>query len=54
MIKPVSERRQMIESGKKLLSKTKLCNLLGIHRSGLYYKPVGEKPREHKADAYDG
>ena len=48
MIKPVSERRQMIESGKKLLSKTKQCNLLGIHRSGLYYKPVGESQENIK------
>ena len=48
MSKPVSERKQMIEADKKLLSKTKQCRLLGIHRSGLYYKPLSESEENIK------
>ena len=48
MSKPVSERKQMIEADKKLLSKTKQCRILGIHRSGLYYNPVSESEENIK------
>lgn len=37
---PLKERRTLISKGQ--LSKEKQCNLLSIHRSGLYYKPKGE------------
>jgi len=42
MSNPVSERKLMIEDKLKGLSKTKQCHVLGLHRSGLYYKPVAE------------
>src|ERR1700743_2487033 len=32
----------------KRLSVRRQCELLGIHRSRLYYKPVGEKPENIK------
>jgi len=38
----VAERRQMVETKNDQLSIHKQCQLLNIHRSGLYYKPVGE------------
>lgn len=41
-MKPSVERKKMIDSEFKKLSIVKQCELLKIHRSGLYYKPVGE------------
>ena len=32
----------MIDNGHSSLSVVKQCGLLGLHRSGLYYKPCGE------------
>lgn len=37
---PLKQRRALISKGQ--LSKERQCNLLSIHRSGLYYKPKGE------------
>ena len=42
MNKPVSERKLMVEDAPNSISKSKQCRFLGIHRSGLYYKPVAE------------
>lgn len=39
---PVQDRRQMIERGHEQLSIKQQCQLLLIHRSGLYYKPIGD------------
>jgi len=39
----VSELRKLIDAEHKL-SVRRQCELLTIHRSGLYYKPCGEKP----------
>lgn len=36
---PLSKKRSLINSGFVSLSVVKQCELLGIHRSGLYYKP---------------
>jgi putative transposase len=37
---PLEIRRTMIERGTKELSINKQCELLGIHRSGIYYHPA--------------
>jgi putative transposase len=42
MNKPLSERKLMIEDAPNSISKAKQCRFLGLHRSGLYYKPVAE------------
>jgi putative transposase len=39
----VKQRRELIDNEHKL-SVRRQCDLLSIHRSGLYYKPQGEKP----------
>ena len=39
-MRPVTERRSMISKGH--LSIVKQCELLQIHRSGVYYKPTEE------------
>lgn len=36
------DRREMVKKGDQELSINKQCQLLGIHRSGFYYEPVGE------------
>ncbi len=41
-MKPVIERRDMIDSNHDHLSIVKQCDLLQIHRSGLYYEPTAE------------
>ena len=38
----MSQRRELVEN-EDSLSVRKKCYLLSVHRSGLYYKPVGEK-----------
>jgi len=38
---PLEQRRTMVETTTEL-SKEKQCELLSIHRSGLYYRPIGE------------
>jgi putative transposase len=40
-VRPLSERRAMIEKGKEI-SISQQCKMLQIHRSGLYYKPLPE------------
>lgn len=42
MNKPLSERREKVDQCHSHLSITRQCEVLQIHRSGLYYKPVGE------------
>jgi transposase-like protein len=41
IVRPVSKRRSLIDN-KHSLSVVKQCELLGLHRSGLYYKPCCE------------
>ncbi len=41
-MRPLSERRFMIDSNRIDLSVVKQCELLQIHRSGFYYKPSQE------------
>src|ERR1035437_1170813 len=41
-MRPVSDRRTMIESENNRLSIVKQCNLLQIHRSGYYFTPATE------------
>lgn len=41
-MKPVAERRKLVVHGNEKLSTTRQCSLLGLHRSGLYYRPRGE------------
>jgi putative transposase len=40
-VKSTPERRKLVRK-LKVLSLSEQCNILGIHRSGLYYKPCGE------------
>jgi len=40
--KPLSERRSKVDHRHSVLSITRQCEVLQIHRSGLYYKPIGE------------
>jgi putative transposase len=40
-VKPLSERRKMIDKGIKI-SRSRQCELVCIHRSGIYYMPVAE------------
>lgn len=42
----LKQRREMIEGTNKLLGISKQCSLLGIHRSGLYYRPVAEREED--------
>ncbi len=41
----VERRRQLIEPGHEQLSIVRQCELVAISRSGFYYQPVGETPR---------
>lgn len=41
-MKPLPDRRQMVDKQHSSLSIAGQCRLLSIHRSGLYYEPVGE------------
>ncbi len=41
-MKPTKERQELVEKEHPQLSIVKQCELLTIHRSGLYYTPVGE------------
>ncbi|SHJ92407.1 HTH-like domain-containing protein, partial [Pseudozobellia thermophila] len=38
----MAERRKMVRKGHSKLSISAQCRSLGIHRSGLYYRPRGE------------
>lgn len=53
-MKPRIERLLMVEKNNQNISQEKQCDLLGIHRSGLYYKPIGESSENleimHKLD----
>lgn len=42
MSKSVAQRREMVKNSNHELSKARQCELLSIHRSGLYYKPKPE------------
>jgi putative transposase len=44
MNKPIQERRALVVKAKKEISISRQCDLLGIHRSGYYYKASKEKP----------
>ena len=46
-MKPLNERRNLVEKSKDL-SQEKQCDLLSIHRSGLYYKPLEESEENLK------
>lgn len=37
----LNERRLLVKEGNRNLSQREQCRLLGLHRSGLYYKPEG-------------
>ena len=48
-----TQKRQKVVKSHPRLSLKKQCNLLEIHRSGIYYKPKGEsklKPRINEKD----
>src|ERR1035437_6279781 len=38
----IEELRPLVERGHPEISVRRQCELLGVHRSGLYYEPVGE------------
>jgi putative transposase len=40
----LSQKRKMVNHEHKTLSISQQCELLCIHRSGMYYKPRGEDP----------
>lgn len=42
MTKPLEERRCLIDKGSDLSIDTQ-CELISIHKSGLYYRPVAER-----------
>lgn len=42
MSQSIQQRRTQIDKGNSKLSVVKQCDILEIHRSGLYYKPTGE------------
>ena len=39
----MSQRRDLVDNQHDL-SVRKQCDILSVHRSGLYYKPLGENP----------
>ena len=41
-MRPLKERQQMVDKRYPVLSLSRQCDLLEIHRSGLYYSPVPE------------
>lgn len=41
-MRPLKERQQMVDKHYAVLSLSRQCDLLEIHRSGLYYSPVPE------------
>ncbi len=47
-MKPVKERKLMVEKSDKEMSISKQCEVLSVHKSGLYYEPVGEKEENLK------
>lgn len=42
VVRPLEQRREMIEKDNKQISIVRQSELLGIHRSGLYYQPCPE------------
>lgn len=42
MTQELDERRAHVSKGHETLSVVRQCELLSVHRSGLYYKPVGD------------
>jgi putative transposase len=47
-MKPVKERKAMVEKEDKEISISKQCEVLSIHKSGLYYMPILEKEENLK------
>ncbi len=47
-MKPLKERKSMVDKIDKEMSINKQCEVLSIHKSGLYYKPVAEKEENLK------
>lgn len=43
-----AERKQLVEKDNRDLSIKRQCELLDVHRSGLYYRPCPEKERDHE------
>jgi putative transposase len=43
---PVALRRSMVSSEDVQFSMTQQCQMLGIHRSGVYYKPAKASERD--------
>lgn len=43
-MKTLKEKRSLVDRSELGISIAKQCELLGIHKSGLYYKPKGESP----------
>lgn len=47
-MKPLKERKEMIDKNDKEMSINKQCEVLSVHKSSLYYEPVGEKEENLK------
>jgi putative transposase len=47
----LSNKKEMIESKLKIISVKKQCELLGLNRSNLYYKPAVNQKKENIKDA---
>lgn len=43
-MKTLGQKRKMVDKSHEKLSVARQCEILDIHRSGLYYEPVGESP----------
>ena len=53
-MKPVNERKLMVQAKVDDLSIVKQCDLLEISRSGFYHQPVEETPENLGDHAYHG
>ena len=42
-MKPLEERKQLIDKGNDAMSQAHQCDLLSLHRSTIYYQPVPER-----------
>ncbi len=43
-MKTLGQKRKMVDKSHERLSVVRQCEILDIHRSGIYYEPVGESP----------
>lgn len=50
----MSTRQKLVCMASPKLSIRKQCDLLCVHRSGLYYQPQEEKPGECEDDEFNG